>query len=665
MFAGFSSGVSLEMIRFLQTPGRGKKIALGAILLFICFALVISLGVGGMAPDRISQRGVVAEVGDEAITTQEVSRTAEQMAQQRGYPKRFAGLLAQPALDTAIAQKALALEARRLGLRVSDAELRDELRNGFLRQVLFPNGNFIGQDSYEQYISSNFQLSTAQFESLLKQELLGGKLRALIQDSVAITPADVQREAQRQGTKVKFEYALLTTDDLLKTINPTEKELKEYYESHKASYNDSIPEKRRIKYTVADLNKIQADIKVFPEEINRYYSQHQEEYRRPEQVKASHILVKAPQPGPDGKVDEKAEAAARHKAESLLKQLKAGAKLEELAKKNSDDKVSAAQNGSLGWFQRGAMVPEFEKVAFSLPKGQISDLVKTPFGFHIIRVEDKRAAGVAPVTEVKDSIEQVLRQEKAQNATDSLERALEAEARTKGLEAAAQKHGLQVLTSDLVTRTDSLPGLGAAPEFMEAAFSANEKAPPMVTRTPQAIVVSQVIEVKPPQTPTFEQIKQQVAQQLRQERSRTLLIARTQELSDRARAEHNLKRAAKQLGATLKTSELVGPDSQVPDLGNMSGPAKEAFTLKVGEISAPIFTGRDGAVLALVERKEPSSAELQKSEERVREGLLQRKRAETLNIYFSSLKQQLQRDGKIKINEDELKTLTRNVFPGT
>src|SRR5262249_50907275 len=201
---------------------------------------------------------------------------------------------------------------------------------------------------------------------------------------------------------------------------------------------------------------------------------------------------------------------------------------------------------------------------------------------------DKREAGFTPLAQARDSIESALRQEKAQTQADSLERNLQSDVAKLGLAEAAQKHRLEVVTSDFVARTDSLPGLGTAPEFMEAVFSTPEKSRPSVTRTAQAIVAFEVPEVRPPQTPTFEQIKQEVAQQFRQERARTMMLVRTQQLSDRARAERNLKQAAKEVGATVKTSELVGVNSQVPDLGSMSGPASEAFKLKVGEISGPI-----------------------------------------------------------------------------
>ncbi len=646
------------MIRFLQTPGRTKKLILGAMLLFICVALVLSLGVGGMTPDPITQRGVIAEVGEETITTEDVQRQVQRMAPQQNM-RQLMPFFAPRALESIILQKASVLEAQRLGLKVTDEELKDELRNGFLREQVFPNGNFIGQDAYESLVSSNFQLNVAQFESLLKQELLNRKLRALVQDTVTVSPSEVQRESQRQGTKVKFDYAVLTPQGLMKGINPSESELRAFYEARKASYNDSIPEKRKIRYAVADLNKLQSEIKVSPEEIARYYERNREQYRQAEQVKARHILIAVPKPDSGGPPDEKVVEEARKKAESLLKQIKAGANFEALAKKNSDDKTTGTEGGALPWFQRGAMEPDFEKAAFSLPKGQISDLVRTGYGWHIIRVDDKREAGFTPLSQVKDSIEPTLRQDTAQVKSETLERTLQNDVAKLGLDGAAQKHGLQVLTSDFVSRTDSLAGLGTAPEFMEAAFSAAEKSRPSVTRTSQAIVAFEVPEVRPAQTPTFEQIRQEVTQQFRQERARTLMLARTQQLSDRARAEHNLKRAAKELGATVKSSELVGVNSQVPDLGSMNGPAGEAFKLKVGEISGPIYDGRDGAVLMVTERDEPSASELQQTGERVREQLLQQKRNEMMLVYLGGVKDRLQKDGKIKINENELKALTR------
>ncbi len=197
-------------------------------------------------------------------------------------------------------------------------------------------------------------------------------------------------------------------------------------------------------------------------------------------------------PGPDGKVDEKGVAEAQRRAEDLLKQLKSGAKLEDLAKKYSEDPGSAKQGGSLGWIGKGQTVPEFEKTAFSLPKGQISDLVKSSYGFHIIRVDDKQEAHTKTLDEVKAEIEPVLKHQKAQQISQQKADALLKQARAQGLDAAAAAQGVPVITSDFFARKDMLPGLGPAQQFMDAVFSEPENSPPDVAPASQGIVVFQL-----------------------------------------------------------------------------------------------------------------------------------------------------------------------------
>jgi peptidyl-prolyl cis-trans isomerase D len=377
-------------------------------------------------------------------------------------------------------------------------------------------------------------------------------------------------------------------------------------------------------------------------------------------VKVSHILIKTPLPGPDGKVDEKGVAEAQHRAEDLLKQLKNGAKLEDLAKKYSEDPGSGKQGGSLGWIGKGQTVPEFEKVAFSLPKGQTSDLVKSSYGFHIIRVDDKQEAHMKTLDEVKAEIEPVLKHQKGQQIAQQKAEALLKQARADGLDAAAAAQGVSVITSDFFSRKDMLPGLGPSPQFMDAVFSATEKSPPDVAPASQGIVVFQVLGVKPPATPTFEEIRSRVEDEFKNERSSVLLTQKGQELSDRAKAEHDLKRAAKELGATVKTSDFVLPGGQVPDIGSMSGQAAVAFTMKPGEISGPINSGANAVVLKVLENQQPSEAEFAAKRDQIRDQLLQGKQQERFGLFVSSLVDEMTRSGKIKRNEEEIKGLIRN-----
>ena len=412
------------MIRFLQTQGPTKKIVLSGILLVICGAMVITFIPGGLTSELTGApgKGIVAKVDGGDITVDEVRQNARQMLQQQmpqGSTANMSVLLpffAQRAAEQLITRQALIVEAGRMGFRVTPEEIKEDIQHGRYAATFFPGGNFIGEQEYEGLLERN-NLTPAKFEKeVVGDGILLGKLQAFISGSASVSEADVRDQFIKQNSKVKFDYAVLKQDDIKKGLHPTEEELKAYYESHKASYTNSVPEKRKIKYAVIDTNKLEAGVTVTQDDLRSYYEQHRDQYKTPEQVKVSHILIKTPLPGPDNKVDEKGAAEAQHRAEDLLKQVKGGANFEDLAKKYSEDPGSAKQGGSLGWIGRGQTVPEFEKAAFSLPKGQMSDLVKSSYGFHIIRVDDKQEAHAKSLDEVKSEIEPIVKHQLADQA---------------------------------------------------------------------------------------------------------------------------------------------------------------------------------------------------------------------------------------------------------
>ena len=657
------------MIRFLQTPGPLKKIILSALLLIICGGMVITLIPGGLGSDLLGQpsQGVVAKVAGQDITTQEVRDHAralaeQQVAQYGPMGKQLLPMIMPRAIAQSVEQmitgKSIVAEAERMGLKATSADVRDELQNGRFSATLFPGGKFIGEQEYESLLAKN-NLTVATFEEDVKNEILERKLATLITGSASVSDSDVRKEFEKRNTKVKFEYAFLSQDDIRKALHPTDEELKAFYTRNQARYKDSIPEKRKIEYAFLDKSKVLAQSQVTPEELQAYYNQHREEFRVQEEVKVSHILVKTPPAGPDGKVDEKGVEEARKKAEDVLKQLKGGAKFEDLAKKYSDDPGSAKQGGELGWIGRGRTVPEFEKAAFSQAKGQTSDLVKSSYGFHIIRTEDKHEAHLKTLDEVKDQIEPLIRQQKTTRALDAAGNALLDQARTQGLEKAAAAKGLNPVTTDFVGRTDVLPGVGSSPQLMDAVFSEREKSPPDMAQLAQGIVVFQLLGIKPPATPTFEEIRSKVENDFKNERAGILLNQKTQELSDRAKSEHDLKKAAKELGATVKTSDFVLPEGQVPDVGSMAGQASVAFTMKPGDISGPITAGTNGVVLTVLERQEPTEQDFAAKKDQIRDGLLHSKQQDLFGMFLANLRQQMEKSGKIKINEQEMKNLTK------
>jgi len=655
------------MIRFLQTPGPAKKIVLGGLLLIVCVMMIITLVPGGMFGDYfgrdISTAGVVAKVGADEITVQEVAQRARMIGRQQfrgNVPPSILPFLMQRAADSMITQGAISYEAERMGLGVSDSELVDFLHQGQFGQVFFPDGKFIGQQQYELFVQNQFNLGVAQFEKELKDQLAQQKLLTAISAAATVSNREIEEQVKKDATKVKFDYAILTLDDVKKQVKVTDIELKAFYEQNKQQYVNSIPEKRKARYVIIDNAKVAASVPVSQADLQAYYNQHQDDYRIPETVTVRHILIKTPTPDANGKVDQKGVDAAKAKAEDVQKQLKSGADFGDLAKKYSDDPGSAQEGGLLPPITRGRTVPEFEQAAFNTPKGQTTDIIRTSYGFHIIRVEDKQTARMKPLDEVKVQIEPAVKQQKTAVAAQNLANSVQSTARTAGLDKAAAEKGLTVTSTELIAQNDPLPGVGTAQELSNSLFAAKKGDPPAQAQTPQGYAIFQVTEIEPPQTPTFEEVKAKVEDQFKQQRAQMLLTQKTQELADRAHAEHDLKKAAKEVGATVKTSDLVNATAQVPDVGAMSGPANVAFNLEVGQISGPLQGGMgSGFVLSVIDKQQPSPEEAKAAWDRAKDSLLDQKRQVLEGLYVQNLRDKLEKDGTIKVNKKEMERISR------
>ena len=580
------------MIKFLQSGNKAAKYLLAGFLLLIAASMVTYLIPGFMGDTAVSETGVVASVGGHDIHREEVARVVQAQARGNQIPDFYLPILRQQAVRQLIQQAELQYESERMGLKVSDQEFRDELQYGPYKQAFFPGGKWIGADKYKQLLTQG-GTTVENFERDVRLDLLQRKLVNVIGASATATDAEVEQAYKDQNTKVKFQYAILKMDDVSKTIKPTDTELKAFYDANKPRYTNSTAEKRQIKYFVLSDKNFADKVTVDPAEIQRAYSANQNAYRIPERVKVRHILIETPKPGPDGKVDQKAMDDARAKAQDVLKQIKATGDWAGLAKKYSGDPGSKDKGGELDWLTRGQTVAEFDKVAFAQNKGQISDPVQSSFGFHIIQTEDKEDAHLKPLAEVKPGIEEAIKQEKIKGMMNQASTDAESIAQKQGLDKAASKYGAQVVSSNPIGRNDALPGIGPQPQLMDAIFSANEKAGPQVGQTPQSTVVFEVTKIEPARTPSFEEIKDRVTTEFKNQRGADMLRRKAQELADRAHAEHDLAKAAKEAGATFKTSDLVSRTQNVPDIGSMSGAGRRSLYHEAGRNQWAAEPGRE------------------------------------------------------------------------
>ena len=649
------------MIKFLQSGNKAAKYILAGFLLILAASMVTYLIPGFSGDTSASDTGVVATVGGREIHRDEVARRVQAQVRGNQVPDFYMPILRKQAIDQLIQEAEIIYESERVGLKVSDQEFRDELQYGAYKQAFFPGGKWVGAESYKQLLAQG-GTTVESFERDVRLDLLQRKLLSVVSANATVPDAEVEQAYKDQNTKVKFQYAILKLADVANTIKPTDTELNAFYLANLARYANSIPEKRQIKYFVLN-EKIVADkVTVDPAELQRAYSANQNAYRVPERAKVRHILIETPKPGPDGKVDQKGADEARAKAQDVLKQIKATGDWAGLAKKYSADPGSKDKGGELDWIVKGQTVAEFEKTAFSQSKGQISDPVQTSFGFHIIQTEDKEDAHLKPLAEVKAGIEESLKGEKTKAQMNKLSTEAEGVAQKQGLEKAASKYGVQIVQSNMVGHSDALPGIGPQPALMDAVFATAEKAGAQAVRTPQSTVVFEVTRAEPARTPAFDDIKEKVATEFKNQRANDLLRRKTQEMANRAHAEHDLSKAAKEAGATLKTSDLVARTQTVPDIGNMAGPANTAYTMKTGEISGPLNLGTSQAVLQIVERQEPSSAdpEFAKQRDQLREKLAGEKQQQVLKLFLSDLSTRLEKEGKVKINKAEMDSLNKS-----
>ena len=645
------------MIRFLQKDSRTVKAIFVVIIAVACITMVITL-VPGIFSDQASSADTYATIhgggylgrffgsGDE-VSTQEVQQLAQRMMQRQQLPDFVLPFMMQRVGQGLIQQHIELQEANRMGVTVTDDDLRAFLKTGTWGQVLFPNGHYIGDEQYASLVSQNFGISREQFEKELKKEIQENRLRSFITAGVTVSDQQVRDAFTQQATKIKFDYAVLSADDLRKTINPTDAELRTFFKQNAARYAKAIPETRKIQYIAFTTANLPGGVpQVTDQEVQQYYTQHQKDYQVEDQVKVRHILIKV-----DQSADTKADAAARQKAEDILKQLHNGGNFAELAKKNSDDPGSKEQGGELGFIKHGVTVPEFDKAAFALQPGQISDLVRTKFGYHIIQAEEKQTAHTRSLEEVKPTIVSVLTRQREAQAQQAFAQQLANEAQKNGLAQTAAAHHLQVVTTDFLAQNAIIPTLADGSQMLTNAFTAKPGAAPQVASTGDGYAVFQVQDIHAAHAPTFEEYKAHILDDFREQQLPQLLTRKTNELADKAHAENDLAKAAKEVGATIKSSDLVGRDAQVPDIGQLSTAAPALFDLKVGQISQAINSGRTGVVAKLTDRQQPTAEEIEKNLDQTRDSILNQKREEMFAVFVTNLTERYQKEGRIRMNK--------------
>jgi peptidyl-prolyl cis-trans isomerase D len=377
-----------------------------------------------------------------------------------------------------------------------------------------------------------------------------------------------------------------------------------HFDAHKAEYR--VGEQRKIRYVLLDAQQARLRIQVTPDEVQRFYNQNIDRYRTPEQVRASHILLKT---------EGKDEAKVRAEAEDVLKQVKAGGDFAALAKKYSED-TSKENGGDLDYFGKGKMVPEFEEAAFKLKVGETSDLVKSQFGFHIIKVTDHKQEETRPLDAVRTEIQQQLLTEKSNQLVVKQATEIGTLKSPADLDRAAATAGTKVQESELFTREKPINGLGPVPEVTDRAFSLKDGEVAGPISTPRGPVFIALSGKKDPYIPTLDEVKDRVRDDVTRAKASELSRARAADIASALKGAPDFAAAAKAQGVEAKETQLISRGAPLPDAGVSPEVDKVAFSLPVGGTSGPIATTDGTVIVRVTERsdvKPEESAEAPRS----------------------------------------------------
>jgi peptidyl-prolyl cis-trans isomerase D len=641
----------MTMLDGMRRHKAWLKWSLGLVCLtFVLFYVPSFLGNGGVPGVSGAQlTDVVASVDGEEVTAGDYRRVyavqmqqlqqayggsmTEQMLRQLGVGQRI--------LSQMVDQAAMVAEADRLGFTVSDAELAERIKNMPMFQQ---NGQFVGETLYRQILlSQRPPVRPAEFETQIRRSLKAEKLQAAVTGWIRVSDADVDAEYRKRNEKVKLDLAVFSAANFRAGIEPTDAELQARFSANPDLYQ--VPEKRRVKFLAVNSDQLRDKVAVTPAEVSQRYQSNQQAYSLPEQVRASHILLKT-----EGKDD----ATVKKAAEGVLAQVKAGGDFAALARKFSEDETNKDKGGDLDYFSRGAMAKEFEDAAFALQPGQTSELVKTQFGYHVIKTVDKKAASTRPFEDVRELITEQIKGERAQTQATQIVDQIAAEIKTPAdLDKVATARGLVSGDSGLFARDEPLAGIGFAPAVAAEAFALEKDKVSGRLQTNQGYAFIAVTEIQPPHAPKLDEVKDKVRTDVI--RVKALDVAKAKAATVSA-ARGNFAAAAKAAGVDVKNTELVPRGTALPDIGVSAAVDDAIFKLKAGEISAPVATDSAVVVARVVERQDINPSAIAAEADTLRDELIGQRREAFFTAYMAKAKQKM----KIEYNDQTMKLLLGN-----
>lgn len=626
------------MFDLFRSRDKAVRYILGGVLTLVALSMVVTLipgfGSGSVGGDQM----IVAEVAGEPITVREVQMTLQSATRDRQLPPEMIQVYIPQLIDQMISERALAYQAERMGFQITNEDVARAIKT--MIPMVFPEGQF-NKDMYAEFLSRQ-NLSIPEFESNVKKNLLLLKLQNLALEGVVVTSKEVEEEFRRRNDKVKVDYIEFSGDKFRSQVQVSKEEIEADFNKNKA--NLRVPEKRTFDLIIADESGAGESVDVPETDLRAAYELNKDRYRLQERVKVRHILVKT-----EGKPSEEA-AKLEAKANGLLKQIKGGADFAQLAKENSEDTGSASRGGDLDWVVRGQTVKNFEETAFKLKPKELSDVIKTEYGFHIIQVMEREEARIRPFEEVKAEL---AKEKKRQFVLERVQRTAE-QARTalmstpeRAREIAAQLK-LTYHRAEKVGMGDPLQEIGLHRDFEMAAWGLPKNGVAPVLAAPgEKLVVGVVADIIPSRQAELADVEKDIRTRLETEKARSVAQQKGTETTAKAKAGADLRQLAKSLGLEVKTTPEFDRTGEAPGIGSATY-LNDAFTAEVGTIIGPVSVG-DANFLARVASKSPADMSKFAAERTTIHASIKRQKArERKDLFEDGLVTELIRQGKVK-----------------
>lgn len=644
------------MLKLMRDSFQHLKWILVAIVATFILFIFVDWGAGGAGGNAADTRGYAARVNGETISNREFERALyyteknyEQMYRQPLSPEVIAQMgLPKQVLDSLVDQHLLLQQAKRLHLSASPEEIRQKILE---IPTLNPDGKFVGQELYTRYVTGalGFQ-SPAEFEEELSRDITLGKMESVLQNSVVVSPKAAETEYRRVSESARIKYVLYPASREVANVTVTPAEVQQYYTAHQSQYTHG--EQREAKYLIADFARLRAQINPTDAELLKAYNQRHEEFKAEGGAHILHILIKV-DPGSAPAID----AAAKAKAEGLVKQLRAGADFGKLARENSGDPSSSGKGGDMGFVDKGSTVEPFDTAAFTMPLNTISDPIHSKeFGYHIIKVLERRQAGYRPFEEVKDRLRALTADQQSKDrARDEITR-ISAQIKENKPKTAAEFSAMargDVVTSNDTQwfgKSDQIPGLGNNPGFTTWAFAAKQNDVGEITGSQRGPFIPFLYGIRAPGVASLEEVRAKVENDARMEKARQLAL----QTLTRSLPAPTVDAISTKLGVAATEATINRQGYLAGFTGDTSALVEAAMSGTVGAVTGPVMTGDGPVLFQVIEQKRVDAAALAQNRGQYIDTL----RQQESRSLRATLLQKLRKAATIDINKKLIETQT-------